>query len=129
VEIDASNGRKPAGDGTPISFGGVTHAKGLGVHAHSEIVHHLGGNATRFTSVVGLDDFSARQSPAGGTRAEVWGGGVRPYDSGLLTAAGGPRPVDVDVTGVRLLRLVVRDANSGTSQDHTSWAAAHLRVG
>jgi hypothetical protein len=72
---------------------------------------------------------SARQSPAGGTRAEVWGGGVRPYDSGLLTAAGGPRPVDVDVTGVRLLRLVVRDANSGTSYDHTSWAAAHLRVG
>ncbi|MFE5207107.1 sulfatase-like hydrolase/transferase [Streptomyces sp. NPDC056600] len=129
VERDTSNGKKAAGDGTPISFGGVTYAKGLGVHAPSEIVYHLGGNASRFTSVVGIDDFSARQSAAGGTSAEVWGDGVRLYDSGLLTAAGGPRPVDVDVTGVRLLRLVVRNANSSTSYDHTSWAAAHLRVG
>ncbi|NYV74830.1 sulfatase-like hydrolase/transferase [Streptomyces sp. UH6] len=129
VERDTSNGRKPAGDGTPISFGGVTYAKGLGVHAHSEIVYHLGGNASRLTAVVGIDDFSARQSAAGGTSAEVWGDGVRLWDSGLLTAAGGPRPVDVDVTGVRLLRLVVRNANDSTSYDHTSWAAAHLRVG
>ncbi|MFE2021909.1 sulfatase-like hydrolase/transferase [Streptomyces sp. NPDC059499] len=129
VERDTSNGKKPAGDGTPISFGGVTYTKGLGVHAHSEIVYHLGGNASRLTSVVGIDDFSARQSAAGGTSAEVWGDGLRLYESGLLTAAGGPRPVDVDVTGVRLLRLVVRNANDSTSFDHTSWAAAHVRVG
>jgi arylsulfatase A-like enzyme len=129
VELDASNGRKAAGDGTPISFGGVTYAKGLGVHAPSQIVYHLGGKASRLTAVVGIDDFSARQSTVGGTAAEVWGDGVLLLDTGRLTAAGGPRPVDVDVTGVRLLRLVVRNANSSTSYDHTSWAAAHLRVG
>ncbi|MDT0343411.1 NPCBM/NEW2 domain-containing protein [Streptomyces litchfieldiae] len=39
---------------------------------------------------------------------------------------GGPRPPDVDVSGVRLLRLVVSDANGSSSHDHTSWAAARL---
>ncbi|WP_407561821.1 sulfatase-like hydrolase/transferase [Streptomyces sp. 184] len=128
VELDRSNGRQPAGDGTPISFGGVTYAKGLGVHAHSEIVYHLGAAATRLTAVVGIDDFSAAQSANGATVAQVWGDGRRLYDSGTLTAATGPREVDVDVTGVRLLRLVVQDANGSTSYDHTSWAAAHVRV-
>ncbi|MFC5804993.1 sulfatase-like hydrolase/transferase [Streptomyces formicae] len=128
VELDASNGKKPAGDGTPISFGGTTYAKGLGVHAPSEIVYYLGGRATRFTSVVGIDDFSARQNARGGVVAEVRGDGRALFDSGLLTAAGGPRPVDVDVTGVRQLSLVVRDANNDGSYDHTSWADAHVRV-
>ncbi|WP_394813231.1 sulfatase-like hydrolase/transferase [Streptomyces johnsoniae] len=128
VEIDTSNGRKEAGDGTPISFGGIVHAKGLGVHAPSELVYYLGGRAARLTAVVGIDDFSARQSPAGATVAEVWGDGTLRWASGTLTAAGGPRAVEVDVTGVSLLRLVVRDANGDNSYDHTSWAAAHLRV-
>ncbi|MEU8485963.1 sulfatase-like hydrolase/transferase [Streptomyces sp. NPDC048641] len=128
VELDTSNGKKPAGDGTPIAFGGTTYAKGLGVHAPSEIVYFLGAKGARFTSVVGIDDFSALQNARGGVVAEVWGDGTRLFDSGPLTAAGGPRPVDVDVTGVQLLRLVVRDANSDGSYDHTSWAAAHVQV-
>ncbi|MGY0020229.1 sulfatase-like hydrolase/transferase [Streptomyces sp. cg35] len=129
VERDTSNGKQAAGDGTPIAFGGTTYAKGLGVHAPSEIVYYLGGTARRFTAVVGIDDFSARQSGKGGTRARVVGDdGTELFDSGPLTAAGGPRPVDVDVSGVRLLRLVVEDANGNSSYDHTSWAAAYVRV-
>ncbi|WP_234321285.1 NPCBM/NEW2 domain-containing protein [Streptomyces katrae] len=64
VERDRSNGRQAAVDGTPISFGGVTYAKGLGVHAPSEIVYHLGGTADRFTALVGIDDFSTNPPPA-----------------------------------------------------------------
>ncbi|MHA4813099.1 sulfatase-like hydrolase/transferase [Streptomyces aculeolatus] len=128
VERDRSNGRQAAGDGPPIGFGGVTYAKGLGVHAPSEIVYHLGAAATRLTAVVGIDDFSASQSANGATAAQVWGDGRILYESGTLTAATGPREVDVDVTGVRLLRLVVQDANGSTSYDHTSWAAAHIRL-
>ncbi|MEJ8640929.1 NPCBM/NEW2 domain-containing protein [Streptomyces sp. MS1.HAVA.3] len=62
-------------DGTPISFGGVTYAKGLGVHAPSEIVYHLGGTADRFTALVGIDDFSKNQAATGATKASVRGTG------------------------------------------------------
>ncbi|MFE0650381.1 sulfatase-like hydrolase/transferase [Streptomyces sp. NPDC059534] len=128
VERDTSNGKNAAGDGTPIAFGGTTYAKGLGVHAYSDVAFHLGGAGNRFTAVVGIDDFSARQSSAGATRATVYGDDRILLATPTLTAATGPVPVDVDVRGVRVLRLEVTDANARTSFDHTSWALARVTV-
>lgn len=128
VERDTSNGKKPAGDGTPISFGGVTYAKGLGVHARSEVVYYLGAKASRLTAVVGIDDFSADQSSKGHTIAEVWGDGRLLHATGGLRAATGPEEVDVDLNGVEVLTLIVRAADSNTSYNHTSWADAYLHI-
>ncbi|MEV7415663.1 sulfatase-like hydrolase/transferase [Streptomyces sp. NPDC089919] len=128
VERDASNGKNAAGDGPPIAFGGTTYPKGLGVHAPSDISYHLGGAARRFTSLVGIDDFSAKQSSLGATRAKVYGDGRLLLTTPTLTAATGPVRLDLDVRGVRVLRLVVEDANDRTSFDHTSWALAHVTV-
>lgn len=128
VERDRSNGKQPAGDGTPIAFGGVTYAKGLGVHAPSEIVYHLGGRGNRFTALVGIDDFSKKQSSAGATRATVRGDGRVLATTGTLTGASGPTALDVDVRGVRLLHLVVEDANANSAFDHTSWARARVTL-
>ncbi|MFJ4964041.1 sulfatase-like hydrolase/transferase [Streptomyces sp. NPDC088729] len=128
VERDASNGKQAAGDGSPISLSGTVYAKGLGVHARSDVLFHLGGRAKRLTAHVGIDDFSARQSDAGAVRARVLGDGVPLFDSGTLTAAGGPKRVDVDVTGVFALRLLVEDANGNGAYDHTSWADAGITV-
>ncbi|MFF7738383.1 sulfatase-like hydrolase/transferase [Streptomyces sp. NPDC007984] len=128
AERDMSNGKQAAGDGPPISLAGKTYAKGLGVHARSEIIFHLGGVADRFTALVGLDDFSVRVSGAGGVRARVFGDGVPLFDSRPLNPASGPKQVDVDVTGVHALRLLVEDANSNGSYDHTSWADAKVTV-
>ncbi|WP_312847641.1 NPCBM/NEW2 domain-containing protein [Streptomyces sp. WAC08241] len=121
-------GAVAAGDGTPISFGGTTYAKGLGVHAYSDVAFHLGGAADRFTTLVGIDDFSARQSSVGATRATVYGDDRVLHTTGVLTAATGPVPLDLDVRGVRVLRLEVTDANDKTSFDHTSWALARITV-
>ncbi|MFI1653488.1 sulfatase-like hydrolase/transferase [Streptomyces sp. NPDC020472] len=129
VERDTSNGKNAAGDGPLISFGGTTYPKGLGVHAPSDIAFHLGGTAVRFTSLVGIDDFSAKQSTLGATRAKVYGDDRLLLTTPTLTAATGPVPVDLDVRGIRVLRLVVEDANNRTSFDHTSWALAHVTVG
>ncbi|MFF1342013.1 sulfatase-like hydrolase/transferase [Streptomyces sp. NPDC058290] len=128
VERDRSNGRSAAGDGTPISFGSVTYPKGLGVHAPSEIVYHLGGTADRFTALVGIDDFSTKQAATGATKASVRGDGKVLFTTGILTGAGGPVQVDVDVRGVKLLHLVVEDANANSAFDHTSWALARVTV-
>ncbi|MGG8410511.1 NPCBM/NEW2 domain-containing protein, partial [Streptomyces sp. 12297] len=128
AERDTSNGKNAAGDGPLISFGGTTYPKGLGVHAPSDIAYHLGAAAVRFTSLVGIDDFSSKQSSAGATRAKVYGDDRLLLTTPTLTAATGPVRVDLDVRGVRVLRLVVEDANNRTSFDHTSWALAHVTV-
>ncbi|MFH7597856.1 NPCBM/NEW2 domain-containing protein [Streptomyces racemochromogenes] len=128
MELDASNGRNAAGDGPPIAFGGTTYPKGLGVHAPSDVAYHLGGRAVRFTSLVGIDDFSAKQSAVGATRAKVYGDDRLLLTTPTLTAATGPVRVDLDVRGVHVLRLVVEDANNRTSFDHTTWALARVTV-
>ncbi|MFC9825014.1 NPCBM/NEW2 domain-containing protein [Streptomyces erythrochromogenes] len=106
----------------------MTYAKGLGVHAPSEVVYHLGGTADRFTALVGIDDFSTNQGGTGATKASVRGDGKVLFTSGKLTGAGGPVQVDLDVRGVKLLHLVVEDANANTALDHTSWALARVTV-
>lgn len=124
VERDAGNGRNGAGDGPPIGLGGRVYDKGLGVHARSEVVFYLGGACDRFTSDVGIDDFSANQGLNGSVVFRVVADGRTLYDSGVLRAATGPRSVDVPLAGVQLLRLVVTDGGNGNTHDHASWADA-----
>lgn len=128
VERDLSNGRDGAGDGPPISINGTGYAKGLGVHAPSEVVYALAGAYRRFTSVVGIDDFSANQGSNGSVVFQVWGDGTLLHDTGLVTAASGPTTLDVPIGGVDRLRLVVTDGGNGNTHDHSSWADAMVHA-
>ncbi|MFC6664698.1 NPCBM/NEW2 domain-containing protein [Deinococcus radiopugnans] len=56
VERDRSNGGQGQKDGRPMKVGGRTFAKGLGVHAASEIRYALGGQCNVFTAFVGIDE-------------------------------------------------------------------------
>jgi hypothetical protein len=47
VERDTSNGEAKEGDGYPLILGGKGYAKGLGVHAPSEVVFRLEGKCSR----------------------------------------------------------------------------------
>lgn len=126
VERDMSNGTDAVGDGPPISIRDQVFEKGLGVHAPSEVAYHLGGTCTRFTAVVGIDDFSADRQDRGSVVFQVWGDGVKRYDSGLLVHDSPPEPVDVAVDGVAVLTLVVTDGGNGRSGDNSSWGDAFV---
>ena len=56
VEKDESNGEQPAGDGKPLAVGGRHFAKGLGVHAPSDVRVPLDGAYNTFAAWVGIDD-------------------------------------------------------------------------
>jgi hypothetical protein len=56
VEKDRSNGETGATDGRTITLNGTTHAKGLGVHASSDVRYDLNGAYSTFISDVGVDD-------------------------------------------------------------------------
>ena len=123
AERDRSNGEQAAGDGRPITLGGIAYPKGLGVHANSEQVFDLGGRFSRFLADVGVDD---EVGSNGSVVVEVWADNTRLYQSAVLTGASATVPVSVDVTGRRQLRLVVTTAGNGDGYDHADWADARL---
>ena len=105
VEKDKSNGEQAAGDGKPITLAGVVYAKGLGVHAASDIRYTMSA-CTSFTAKVGVDDEIA--STRGSVVFQVYADGDQvAYDSGTMTGATATKAVSVNTTGKTALRLVV----------------------
>ncbi|PBC65674.1 alpha-galactosidase [Streptomyces sp. Tue6028] len=123
VERNTSNGESAAGDGHPITLGGVAYAKGLGVHAESAVEYYAGKACETVTADVGVDD----EKGAKGTVAfEIWADDVKVASTGVLTNAMPAQPVTADVTGAQVVRLVVTDGGDGIDSDHADWADAKL---
>ncbi|PRY50936.1 alpha-galactosidase [Knoellia remsis] len=123
VERDLSNGEQAQSDGSALTIDGVTHEKGLGVHARSETSLYLGGACRRFTASVGVDD---EVGDLGSVRFSVVGDDGTLYRSETLRGPDGAAEVSVDVSGVRFLDLVVDDAGDGVGSDHADWGSARL---
>ncbi|MCK2240244.1 NPCBM/NEW2 domain-containing protein [Crossiella sp. S99.2] len=124
AEKDRSNGNQPAGDGKPLTIGGVSYPKGIGVHARSEITVYLGRKCTTFTAQVGIDDEVAGAN--GSVVFEVHADGTRKAATGVLTGAGGATAITADVSAAEQLRLVVTDGGDNINYDHADWAEATL---
>jgi alpha-galactosidase len=123
VERNTSNGESAAGDGHPITIGGVVYDKGLGVHAESAVEFYAGKACEKVTADVGVDD----EKGANGTVAfEIWADGTKVASTGVLTNAMPAQPLTADVTGAEVIRLVVTDGGDGIDSDHADWAGAQL---
>jgi hypothetical protein len=123
VEIDTNNGERGSGDGTQMRINGKTYDKGLGVAVNSVVVYDLDGKYERFFSEVGIDDYAGE---AGSMRFEVWADGKKIYDSSVMTGRMGAKALDVNVKGVRELKLITTDGADGGNSDHGNWANAQL---
>ncbi|MFD9790535.1 NPCBM/NEW2 domain-containing protein [Streptomyces sp. NPDC059070] len=126
VERDRSNGEQAAGDGRPLTIGGVRYAKGLGTHAPSDIAYYLGGGCSALRVDVGVDDEAPN---TGSVRFQIWRDGTLAADSGVRTAADPPVRLNADLKGAAKLRLVVTDGGDGITYDHADWADARLACG
>jgi alpha-galactosidase len=124
-ERDRSNGEAAAGDGRTLTLNGATFAKGLGVHAPSDLRFRLGGACSSFTASVGLDD----EVTQGSVAFRVYADGALLFDSGTMGATTATRSVNVNVAGRSELRLVVTDAADNKNFDHADWANARLTCG
>ncbi len=124
IEPDTSNGENLAGDGRTISIRGKKYARGVGVHAYSELRYDLNAQCSRLTAVVGVDDEvkgmgSVQFSVHTDTNAVL-------FDSGVVSGSSPAKTVDVDVTGGHTLILVVENGGDGGNYDHADWADAKL---
>ena len=123
VEINTSNGERGDDDGRGMRINGIGHRKGLGVAVESEVVYELDGEYAKFSAEVGIDD---EVGDDGSMTFEVWADGERVYESPVLTGADGAEVVEVDVSGVRELKLVTTDGGDGANSDHGNWAGARV---
>jgi alpha-glucosidase len=123
AERDQSNGEDGAGDGAPLTLAGTQYAKGIGTHAAASVSVRLGGNCSRFTAQVGVDD---EVEDRGKVSFKVAVDGVVKYTSDLLTGNSPTVPISVDVSGGENLTLQVTDAGDGVTSDHADWADARL---
>ncbi|MGW7789574.1 NPCBM/NEW2 domain-containing protein [Streptomyces tricolor] len=123
VERDTSNGESAAGDGGPLTIGGTVYAKGLGVHALSDISFYTGKACEKVTADVGVDD---EKGSKGTVAFEIWADGTKAAATGVLTNALPAQPLTADVSGAEVVRLVVTDGADGVDSDHADWAEARL---
>ncbi len=105
-----------------------TYAKGIGTASPSQIEYYLGGNCTNVSATVGIDD-AVRFDPTGGTAVfQVLADGHKLYDSGLVTRDA-TQHFSVDLTGAKVLTLLVGDAGDGGYNDRADWANLQATCG
>ncbi|MFJ4848695.1 MULTISPECIES: NPCBM/NEW2 domain-containing protein [unclassified Streptomyces] len=110
------------GGWSPISMLGQVYPTGIGVASPSTIRYYLGDQCSRLTATAGIDDAVRNVGPEGGTSTfQIIGDGKVLFDSGVL-GRDDVRQADVDLTGVRVLDLVVGDAGDGGYNDRANWA-------
>jgi NPCBM/NEW2 domain-containing protein len=110
--------------GGPLTIGGLRFAKGLGVHARTELVYALDGAYSSFTSLVGIDD-ETRGFPARGTAIfRVVVDGQKKFESRVAGGAAPERIPPVDVKGAREVRLVVDFADEVGAGARGDWGNA-----
>jgi hypothetical protein len=116
----------------PLTVGGKTYERGLGVHANALTVFAVPGGARRFVAVVGLDD-EKQDDPRSSVTFEVHGDVKEMGEPPVLLAKS---PVlssktirswafDVELNPrFKELRLIITDAADGIASDHADWVNA-----
>lgn len=95
--------RDRAFDIGPLRLGEREYAKGLSLRSRTTVVYRLSGQYRRFSAVAGMDD---RVGNKGHVEVEISGDG-RSLLKSAFQGADSPRPLDLDVSGVKRLRIVV----------------------
>ena len=119
----AQRGQPPPGPLT-LSLGGIEYPHGVPLQVNADLVIDLKGGATRFVSMVGIDD--ERKAGHGSVTFDVWVDGSHAYDSGILRSGEPPRQVGVDLTGARQLILSIGDGGDTTRDDSAIWGGAMI---
>jgi hypothetical protein len=123
VERDQSVGSNGSGDGNAITLNGVTYAKGLGAHAVSQVVVNLNKLYGTFLSDIGVDD----ETGPGTVVFQVFGDGVKLYDSGVMTQTSTTKSISLNVSNVTQLTLTITNGGDNVDYDHADWANARLQ--
>jgi hypothetical protein len=108
-------------NGHPIELGGRRFARGLGMHAPTEVVYRVPSRTTKFAATVGLAPQVATSAVASVVFEVVDPKGRVLASSGILRAGDPPVRLVADLRGVRQVTLTAGDAGDGRDCDHANW--------
>lgn len=94
------------------------YKKGIGTHANSIHTYDINRNFTRLTTDYGMDTESGLKASA---IFEIYGDQTLLYRSETMRRFDLPRHAEIDVSGIKHLTLVTKDAGDGNIDDHTDW--------
>jgi hypothetical protein len=111
-------------DGTPMTLKGKVYPRGIAMHSKTVLRFRIAGEYSRFQAVAGIDDSVAELGHA--VQLVISGDG-KPLFDGEIKGLEAPRPLDLDVAGIRDLEITV-DFGSDVSDigDHLDLADAKL---
>ncbi len=110
--------------GSPLSAGGHTFARGIGVHAPSRITWTLDGTYASLRGRVAVDDSARRLPTHGSVRFRVLVDGVKRFETRTLSADDPPVPILLDpqsLAGAKQLVLEVDQAEDAFVADRADW--------
>jgi hypothetical protein len=90
-------------DSLPLRLGKIEYNKGMALYSRTELVYRLPERFSRFLAVVGIADVAR---PGGKVRLVIRGDDQVLFDA-PLRGNEPPRPIDLDLTGVRRLTILV----------------------
>jgi alpha-galactosidase len=118
----------PATPPVPLKFvlGGVDYPHAVPITSDNDLVIDLKAQATKFQSMVGIDD--SIPAGRGSVNFGIWVDGKKVADSGLMRSGDPAKLLAADLAGAKRLVLAVNDANDGTGGDSADWAGALITM-
>jgi hypothetical protein len=110
-------------DGHLFHLGGQTFDRGLGTQSRTLLAYRLEPRDRRFQALVGVDE---RAGPLGSVVFRVLLDGKERFRTPAMTDHDGPRAVDVDLAGAKLLILVTEFGDRGDVRDLADWVEARI---
>lgn len=111
-------------DGGPIRIGKQDYARGLSIHSKTSLRYRLGGEFRRFQAVMGIDA-SVASNGMGDVHVVISGDGKTLLEADVQ-GRHAPKPLDLDVTGVRDLEILVDFGGDLDIADHLDLAEARV---
>ncbi len=109
-----------------LALGGVEYAHGVPLNVNADLAIDLKGAATRFASMVGVDD--ERKTGQGSVTFDIWVDGKVAATSGVMKSGQPPKILSVDLANAKQLILAVGDSGDGTRDDWVIWGGAMLAL-
>ena len=118
---------KAAVGGNPLKINRTLFERGVGTHPASLFVLETGGGALSFEAQVGVDDEELIRGK-GSVVFRVYADQRVVADSGILRAREPAKAIKADLTGAKMVVLMVSDAGDGDAFDHADWCDARFVV-
>lgn len=109
--------------GNVVTVNGQKYDKGVGVKANSELVYEIDGSFDRLFGHVGMDD---EVGDKGSVMFRVFADGKLVFESPEMTGENIKQLMELEIKGVKKLRLVLTDLGDGNDNDHGDWVDAKL---